>query len=187
MQSHRFQSIANPAGPRTSTASPSTPTLMYPVISTRPSSTPPPAALGQEPGASSFRLVLQPHPWCPEPEVLAALSFPRIPRNQTKTLPCLEPNQGPLGPRTRSKLLSVAPKGLRSSPTLAALSQLSTRLPDGNFWNTHSELLAPSTLHMLFPLSCVWLTLTPNRPGFPASRQQCLGQAGLAQWRHSTR
>lgn len=161
MQSHRFWSNANPEGPRTSITSLPSPHHHVPCDQHK--------AFLHSPsccpwaGAQGF-FVLQPHPWCPEPEVLAALSAPHIPRNQTKTFPCLGPNQGPLGPRTKSKLLSVAPKGPRSSPTLAALTQLSlTRFPDGNFWNAYNGRLAPSTLHMLFPLFCVWLTLTPNR------------------------
>lgn len=102
------------------------------------------------------------------PEAWAAFSYPRTLRNQTKTSPCLEPNQGPLGSKTSSKLLSVAPKALRSSPTLAALSRAPTRLPDGAFCNTHQGIPASSTLHTLFPPFLVQLSLALDRPCLPA-------------------
>lgn len=102
------------------------------------------------------------------PEAWAAFSYPRTLRNQTKTSPCLEPNQGPLGSKTSSKLLSVAPKALRSNPTLAALSRAPTRLPDRAFCNTHQGIPASSTLHTLFLPFLVQLSLALDRPCLPA-------------------
>lgn len=136
---------------------------------------PTPAAPSQKPGQCS-----------PQP--------PHAPINQTKTSPCLDPNQDPVSPRMRSKLLSVAPEGPRSSPTLAALSQHSICLPVGIFGNTHSGLLAPSTLHTLFPPFRCLINSSHQQALLPASSkppvllpdtcQRCLGRSGPAQWRH---
>lgn len=131
-------------------------TLKHPVTSTRPRPTlllP----LGRSPGPRPSHCLSCPTPAAP------SQPLPHNPRNQTKTSPCLDPNQGPIG-RGRGPTLSVAPEGLRSRPTLAALSQHSMCLPDGTFWNTHNGLLASCILHTLFPPFRVWLTAALNRP-----------------------